>query len=103
MHKESQQLEAARLASERDGGIRQAFSSRVVVQRKALISALHPLYWLAKEVVPHTTKFHSLKDLAIRLGCDYLRELNLSTNAQYSSEQTIAELLHCLSLVIEEH
>ena len=102
MHKEAQQLEATRLASERDGGIRQAFSCRVVAQRKALIGAFQLLYWLVKEEVAHTTKFNSLKDLVVHLGCDYLRELNLGRNAQYSSEQTIAELLQCLSLVIEE-
>ena len=67
MHKEAQQLEATRLASERDGGIRQAFASRVVVQQKALIGALHLLYWLAKEVA-HTTKFNSLKEVAILLA-----------------------------------
>ena len=76
MHKEAQQLEATRLASEKDGRIRQAFSHRVVVQRKALVGALKLLYWLAKEEVAHTTKFNSLKELAIQLGCDYLRELN---------------------------
>ena len=42
-------LEATRLASERNGGVRQAFASHVVIQRKALIGALHLLYWLAKE------------------------------------------------------
>ena len=104
MHKAAQQLEAIRLAFERDGGIRQAFSSCVVVKRKALIGALHLLYWLAKEEVAHTTKFNSLKDLSIKLGCDYLRELNLGRNVQYSSEQARAELhvLQCLSLVIGE-
>ena len=102
MHKAAQQLEATRLVSERDGGIRQAFSSRVVVQRKALIGAFHLLYWLANEEVAHTTKLNSLKDLSIKLGCDYLCKLNFGRNAQYSSEQTIAELLQCLSLVIEE-
>jgi len=102
MHKQAQQLEATRVASERDGGIRQAFSSRVVAQRKALVGALRVLYWLAKEEVAHTTKFTSLKDLSISLGCDYLHELNVGRNAQYTSEQTIAELLHCLSQVIEE-
>ena len=65
MHKPAQQLEATRLASERDGGIRQAFSSRVVVQRKALIGALYVLCWLAKEEAAHTTKFNSQKDLSI--------------------------------------
>ena len=102
MHKEAEELEAARLASQRNGGIKQAFSARVVVQRKALIGALQLMYWLAKEEVAHTTKFNSLKDLAIRLGCDYLRELSLGRNAQYSSEQIITKLLQCLSLVIEE-
>ena len=44
------------------------------------------MYWLAKEEVAHTTKFNSLKDLEIS---DYLRELSLGRNAQYSSEQII--------------
>ena len=78
--------------------IRQAFSSRVTLQRKALIGALNLIYWLAKQEVAHTTKFNSLKDLAIQLGCDYLRELSLGRNAQYSSEQIISELLQCLRL-----
>ena len=102
MHREAQELESTRLASERDGGIRQAFSSRVLVHRKAIIGTFHLLYWLAKEEIAHTTKFNSLKDLAIRLGCDYLRELVRGKNAQYSSDQIVAELLQCLSLVIEE-
>jgi hypothetical protein len=101
-HKEAQKLEATRLASERDGGVRQAFASRVVLQRKALIGAFHLLYWLAKEEVAHTTKFNSLKEVAILLGCDYLRELNLGRNAQYSSEQIVAEVIQSLSQVIEE-
>ena len=77
MHKEAEELKAARLASQKDGGIRQAFSSRIMVQRKALIGALKLMYWLAKQEVAHTTKFTSLKDLAILLGCDYLNELSL--------------------------
>ena len=60
------------------------------------------MYWLAKQEVAHTTKFTSLKDLAIQLGCDYLNELSLGRNAQYTSEQIISELLSCLSLVIEQ-
>lgn len=56
MHKEAQ-LEATRLAYEKDGGgVRQAFACCVVVQRKALIGLL---YWLAK--VAHTTKFNLKK------------------------------------------
>ena len=43
-----------------------------------------------------------MRDLAIHLGCDYLRGLQLGGNAQYSSEQIIRELLQSLSSVIEE-
>ena len=53
MHKEALEQETTRLASERDGGIRQAFSSEVQLQRKAITGALHLLYWLAKEEVAH--------------------------------------------------
>ena len=84
-----------------EGSGTQAFASRLVVQRKVLIGALHLLYWLAKEVA-HTTNFNSLNEVAILLGCDYLRELNIGRNAQYSNEQITAEMLQCLSQVIEE-
>ena len=102
MHREAEERENVRLASQQDGGIRQAFSARVMVNRKALIGALQIMYWLVKQEVAHTTKFSSLRDLAIHLGCDYLRELHLGGNAQYSSEQIIRELLQSLSSVIEE-
>ena len=103
MHSKSQRRECLRLASERNGGIRQAFSARVVVNRKALIGSLQILYWLVREEIAHTTTFVSLRDLAIHLDCDYLRDLNLGGNAHYSSEQCISELLQSLSAVIEEH
>ena len=44
MHKASQEREATRLGSERDGGVSQAFSNRVMIQRKALIGALYLVY-----------------------------------------------------------
>ena len=91
MYEEAEELETTRLALQKDGGIRQAFSVRITVQRKALIGALKLMYWLAKQEVAHTTKFSSLKDLAMQLGCDYLRELNLGRNYQYSRKQIISE------------
>ena len=60
------------------------------------------MYWLAKKEIAHTTKFSSLMDLSIQIWSDYHRELNLGRNAQYTSEQTVRELLQCLSSVIEE-
>ena len=98
-HKQAEELEAARLASQQNGGIRQAFSARVALKRKALIGALHPMYWLAKLEVAPTTKFNSLKDLTIQVGCEHLYELSPGRNAQYSSEQIISELL---SLAVDE-
>ncbi len=73
MHKEAEEMEATRLASKKDGGIRQVMSARVLAQRKA--GALQKMYWLAKEEIPHTTNFSSLKALVVRLGCDYMRDL----------------------------
>lgn len=73
-----------------------------MVQRKALVGALKMVYWLAKEEVTYTTKFTSLMQLSISLGVDYLRALHLGGNAHYTSDQVIAEFLHCLSAVIEE-
>ncbi len=61
MHKEAEEMEATRLASKKDGGIRQVMSARVLAQRKAIIGALQMMYWLAKEEIPHTTNFSSLK------------------------------------------
>ena len=51
------------------------------------------MYWLAKSEIAHTTKFESLLKLAISLGSDYLKELNLGGNAHYTSERTIAEFV----------
>ena len=102
MHRMAEEMEATRLASRSNGGIRQAFSARVMIQRRALIGALHLVYWLAGEEVAHTTKFNSLKEFTIKLGCDYLKELNLGRNAQYTSEQIVSELLQSLSQVSEE-
>ena len=48
MHCESQRRECLRLASERNGGIRQAFSVRVVANRKALIGPLQILVLAGK-------------------------------------------------------
>ena len=59
-------------------------------------------YWLAKEEIPLTTKFSSLMDLAIQLGNEYFKDLHLGDNAHYTREQSIRELLQCLSTTIDE-
>ena len=55
---------------------RRALAIQVSLERKAFLGALRCLYWLAKEEVAHTTKFKPLLELAISLGCGYLKSLN---------------------------
>ena len=102
MHQDAEASEAERLASQYVGGIVQAFSACIMINRRALTGAIQMMYSLAKEEIAHTTKFSSLMDLSIQLGNDYLRELNLDRNAHYISEQTIRELLEYLSSVTEK-
>ena len=102
IHKEAEELESYRVASQCDEGIVSAFSSTVSSQRKALVGAMKLLYWLAKEEISITTKLSSLLDLSIQMGNDYLKELHLGGNEHYTSEQSISELLQSLSTSIEE-
>ena len=53
------------------------------------------LHWLAKEELAHHTKFSSLMELAKSLGCSYLSELEIGTNAKYPSHRIIV-LSNCI-------
>ena len=72
MNLEAQFIEHTRQSAQHHGGIQKAFTSRIKLQRKAVVGALKVVYWLAKEELAHTTKYVSLIDLAKSLGCDYL-------------------------------
>eukprot|EP00731_Ephydatia_muelleri_P030129 Em0021g652a len=72
-----------------------------LVHREALIGALKIVYWLAKEDIAITTKYESLVNLVKSLGCSYLNDLSIGRNATYTSKRIVAELLQCLSSVIE--
>ena len=102
MHKEAVEKEALLRQSARDGGIARALEKQVSAQRKAVVGAMKVLYWLAKEEVAHTTKYESLLDLAISLGCDYLKELHVAGNATYRSRQIVEEFLQCVSCQVED-
>ena len=86
IHQDAKAHEAERLASQSDGGITQAFSAHVMINRKALIGALQMMYWLAKEEIAHPTKFASLMDLSTTLRSGYPKELNLGINSHYTSQ-----------------
>lgn len=102
MHREAIQKETLRRQSSHDGGIARAFERQVIAHRKAVVGAMKVIYWLAKEEVAHTTKYESLLDLAMSLGCNYLKELHVADNATYRSRQIVGEFLQTLSLQIED-
>ena len=91
MHAAAIERERLAIASTSDGGIAQAFQITVSLQRKAVSGSMRILYWLAKQEVAHFTKFDSLRQLCLDLGCDYFRELNIGANAKYSSHRVIEE------------
>ena len=87
---------------ERHGGMQQAFQRQINFQWQALIGALTVTYCLAKEELPLTTKYEPLLDLALSLGCDYLKELEVGGNAHYRSHAIINEFLKVIATVIED-
>ena len=101
MHRDAQDRELALVQSQRDGGVRMAFEKGIAAQRVAVQGALKVVYWLCKEEVAHTTKYESLIDLAINLGCTYLEELNISTRANYRSRRIVGEFIELLSSITE--
>ncbi len=101
MHQLALRREHERLSSDSDGGIRQAFSNSLAAQRRAAIGAMKCLYWLAKNEIPHTTKYVPLIKLASNLGCTYFDSLHRGGNASYTSERIIQEFLRVLSSQIE--
>ena len=103
MHREAVEKEVLLKQSMRDRGIARAFEKQVTAQRNAVVGAMKIIYWLAKEEVAHTTKYKSLLDLSINLGCDYLKELNVADNATYRSRQIVGEFLQTISLEIEKN
>ena len=51
-----------------------------------MIRALKAVYWRIKEEIAHHTKYESLLELAMSLGCSYINELNIVGNAHYTSQ-----------------
>ena len=55
-----------------------------------------------KRHIPHTTNYKELVELAIKLGCEELKDLNVGANASYTLEEIIQEFIATISQVIEE-
>ena len=58
--------------------------------------------WCSENNYCLSTKYEAIIDLAINLGCDYLKELEVGANARYRSHAIIGEFLKVLATVIEE-
>ena len=101
MHQDAVDRELTVSQSQRDGGIRMAFEQGIAAHRNAVIGAMKVIYWLCKEEVAHTTKYESLLDLAISLGCTYLEKLSVSARANYRSRRIVGEFVELLSSIIE--
>ena len=52
-------------------------------ERRAVIGTPKCLHFLVKSELPHSTNFSGLLDLAIALGCDYLKHLRQGSNVSY--------------------
>ncbi|XP_070541421.1 uncharacterized protein [Ptychodera flava] len=82
----------------------QIVGQQINLQRAAVEGAMKCLYWLARNEIPHTTKFSSLVDLPVVrvLGCTYLDHLDQGGNVHNRSERTIQEFLQCISAEISD-
>ena len=101
MHKSAMMQEHDRLASQQGGGIEQAFSKAISIEKTAALGAMKCLYWLAKNEIAHTTSYVPLLELVRSLGCSYFDSLQVGGNATYTSERMIQEFIQNMSSQIE--
>ncbi|XP_078590444.1 zinc finger protein 862-like [Branchiostoma floridae x Branchiostoma japonicum] len=96
-HVDADKAETAAKAAAKDGGIAQALTKQVNLERVAFLGALRAMYWLNTNEVPHTTKFAGLLDMMKGLGLSYLSHLNKGGNCNYTSEGIMWEMVQVLS------
>lgn len=93
MHVKAVQLESIYKATDKNGGIEQAFQGQVSLQYAAVKGAMQCLYWLVKSEIPHTTHYNSLIETMKVIGCDVFKHLHCGENAKYTSQRIIQEFL----------
>ena len=79
-----------------DGGISTAFENVWEAEESAVKAALACVYFMAKEEIPHTTKYEPMMKLLSYLGLPHLDVLNEGGNAKYTSCRVVDELLTLL-------
>ena len=79
-----------------DGGIAAAFENVWEAEECAMKVALACIYFMAKEEIPHTTKYEPVMKLLSYLGLPHIEVLNKGGNAKYTSYRIVDELLTLL-------
>ena len=100
MHAAAVSMEQERFAA---GGIQTALQVVVSAERMAVTTAMKCLYWLAKNEIPHTTKYQPLLELLQHLNCPHLGKLHLGANATYTSEMIMQEFIQVMGSQIEKN
>ena len=96
IHKDSIQQELAKQRSNEDGGIAMAFQNCWQAEESAISAAMACIYFLAKEEIPHMTKYKPLLDLLSHLGLPFLETLHKGDNATSTSHRIVKEFLTIL-------
>ena len=97
IHKETELLEATRLASAKDGGLKQILSVQVVLQKKVVLGCLKCTGWQKRRYLIQLSLIFSKIQLL-----SFVATTSINLILKEMPEQTIRELLQCLSKVIEE-
>ena len=92
-HTDACVLETQLCLSRKDGGIQQSFAAIESAERKVMIAAMKCLYCLCKQEIAHTTNYVPLLELVKSIGATYLHDLNLGSNAHYTSERFLQEVV----------
>ena len=79
-----------------DRGIAVAFENVWEAEECAMKAALACVYFMAKEEIPHMTKYEPVMKLLSYLGLPHLEALNKGGNAKYTSYRIVDELLTLL-------
>ncbi len=86
-----------------DGGVAKAFQNRWEAEENAVSAAMSCVYFLAKEEIPHMTKYKPLLELLSLLGLPFLETLYKGDNATYTSHRIIEEFLSILGDLVKSN
>ena len=103
MHCEVVRQELDEQLSMHDGGISQAIEHSGEMEEKAVCAAMSCMYCLAKEEIPHITKYKPLLELIKHLGLPFLETLHKGSNATCTSHMIVEEFLSITSSTVRKN